>query len=381
MPSPARLTPQGGAREGSCSALVPGMTARIQFRGPPRYRLRSAAVLSRSILDVSGRRALKGPRLPGWNWFVEVANEVSKRQTLAAFRMSVLEARRYLDSVLISSSELSQVSITPVVQPTFRGSWFDRKSFAGKNLAAASEEPRGCVLYFHGGGYSYYPQAYNQFIALVTLAAKSRTFALDYRLAPEHRFPAQLEDALHAYRWLLAEGADPDRLILAGDSAGGNLTLALLLAAREEDLPLPALAVALSPPTDFEADFLESGLNGKGNFDWIEKQMLEQWADWFCDTSERCNPLVSPIRADLRGLPPIYIQAGRAEILFPSIQAFADRAHEQRADVVLETWEDMTHDFQLFGLDSPPSADALRRIGQVIEARLRGLKKVEMARW
>ncbi len=344
------------------------MTVRIHFRGPLRYRLRSAAELSQSVLEVSARRALKGPRLPGWNWFVELATQVAKRQTLAAFRMAdVKEARRYLDSTVISSPALSAVSITPVVQEKFRGSWFTGKNFAGQNT-----EPSVSVLHFHGGGYSFYPQAYAHFIALITLAAKSRTFALDYRLSPEHRFPAQLEDALNAYRWLLEEGADPDRLIFAGDSAGGNLTLALLLAARESKLPLPALAVTLSPPTDFETD-----LTGKGDFDWIEKRMLEQWADWFCDSAERRNPLVSPLWADLRGLPPIYIQAGRAEILYASIQAFADRAQEQGADVVLETWEDMTHDFQMFGLDSPPSAEALRRIGQVIDARVRGQKKME----
>jgi monoterpene epsilon-lactone hydrolase len=355
------------------------MTARIQFRGPPRYRLRSAAELSQSILDVSARRALKGPRLPGWNWFVEVATELSKRQTLAAFRIDdVNEARRYLDSVVISSPELSEVCITPVVQEHFSGSWFADKNFAGKNLAGKNknEEPRVSVLYFHGGGYSFYPRAYANFIALITLAAKCRTFALDYRLSPEHRFPAQLEDALHAYRWLLEDGTDPDNLIIAGDSAGGNLTLALLLAARDSKLPLPALAVAFSPPTDFEAEF-----PAKSKFDWIEKRMLEQWADWFCDATERRNPLVSPIRADLRGLPPIYIQAGRAEILYPSIQAFADRAHEQQADVILESWEDMTHDFQIFGLDSPPSAEALRRLGHVIDARFRGQEhKMETVR-
>jgi epsilon-lactone hydrolase len=311
---------------------------------------------------------------------VEVANEVSKRQTLTAFGMEVTEARRYLDSMLIKSPELSEMIITPVVQDKFRGSWFVSrklvsKNLAGNKLAPGREEPRVCVLYFHGGGYSYYPQAYNHFIALITLATKSRTFALDYRLSPEHRFPAQLDDALDAYRWLLADGADPDHLIFAGDSAGGNLTLALLLAARESKLPLPALAIALSPPTDFEAEFLETGLGGGGNVDWIDKRMLEQWADWFCDAADRCSPLVSPIRADLGGLPPIYIQAGRAEILYPSIQAFADRALEQGADVILESWEDMTHDFQLFGLDSPPSADALRRIGHVIDARLRGQEK------
>jgi epsilon-lactone hydrolase len=342
------------------------MTARIHFRGPPRYRLRSAAELSQSVLEVSARRALKGPRLPGWNWFVELATEVLRRQTLAALRMAdVKEARRYLDSTVISSPALSEIRITPVVQEKFRGSWF-----AGK-----STEPRVSVLYFHGGGYSFYPQAYTNFIALITLAAKSRTFALDYRLSPEHRFPAQLEDALNAYRWLLEDGADPDRLIFAGDSAGGHLTLALLLAARESKLPLPALAVALSPPTDFETD-----LTGKGDFDWIEKPMLDQWADWFCDSAERRNPLVSPLWADLRGLPPIYIQAGRAEILYASIQAFADRAQKQGADVVLETWENMTHDFQMFGLDSPQSAEALRRIGQVIEVRVRGQKNMETVR-
>ena len=333
------------------------MNAHIHFRGPLRYRLRCAAELMQAVLEVSARRAVKGPRLPSWNWFVELATQMLKRQTLAAFRMSdVKEARRYLDSVAISSPALSQVTITPVVQEKFRGSWF-----AGKNT-----EPRVTVLYLHGGGYSFYPQAYANFIAMIALVAKSRTLALDYRLTPEHRFPAQVEDALNAYRWLLENGADPESLVLAGDSAGGNLALALLLAARESRLRLPALAVALSPPTDFEIDLL-----GDWEFDWIEKRMLERWADWFCNGAERWHPLVSPIRADLSGLPPIYIQAGRAEILYDSIQAFTDRAKEQEADVVLQTWEDMNHVFQLFGLDSPQSAEALQLIGQVIDERVR----------
>ncbi|MGB7730361.1 MAG: alpha/beta hydrolase [Candidatus Acidiferrum sp.] len=337
------------------------MTTRIHFTGPLRYRLCSAAELSLSLVEVSTRRALKGPRLPGWNWFIELATQMLKRQMLAAFRMSdVKEARRYLDSIKISSPALSEVNITPVVQEKFSGSWY-----VGKNTA-----PALTVLYFHGGGYSFYPQAYTNFIALFTMAAKSRTFALDYRLAPEHEFPAQLEDAFYAYRWLIEKGTDPHSLILAGDSAGGNLTLALLLAARESKVSLPALAVALSPPTDFQTDPVAK------EFDWIEKRMLDQWADWFCDAAERRNPLVSPLWADLTGLPPIYIQAGRAEILYDSILAFADRAQKQGTDVVLETWEDMNHDFQMFGLESPQSAEALRRIGQVIEAKVCVRKEV-----
>lgn len=333
------------------------MNARIHFRGPLRYRVRCAAELMQAVLEVSARRAVKGPRLPSWNWFVELATQMLKRQTLAAFRMGdVKEARRYLDSVVIGSPVLSEVRITPVVQEKFSGRWF-----ASKNT-----EPRVTVLYLHGGGYSFYPQAYANFIAVITVAANSRTFALDYRLAPEHRFPAQLEDALNAYCWLLENGADPESLILAGDSAGGNLALALLLAVRDSKLPLPALAVALSPPTNFEINLISDW-----KFDWIEKRMLEQWADWFCDGAERWHPLVSPVRADLSGLPAIYIQAGRAEILYDSIQTFADRARKQGADVVLQTWEDMNHVFQMFGPDSPQSAEALRMIGQVIDERVR----------
>jgi acetyl esterase/lipase len=341
------------------------MNAQMHFTGPLRYRLRGAAGLSQSVLAVLTRRTLKGPRLPGWSWFVELATQILKQQTLEAFRMGdVKEARRYLDSIMISSPALLEVSITPVVQEKFRGSWF-----AGKNT-----EPRVSVLYFHGGGYAFYPQAYANFIALITLAARSKTFALDYRLAPEHRFPAQLEDALNAYRWLLEKGTDPGNLIFAGDSAGGNLALALLLSARESKIPLPALAVALSPPTDFEID-----LRGNWDSDWIEKRMLAQWADWFCDSAERRNPIVSPLWADLSGLPPIYIQAGRAEILYNSIQAFADRAKKQGADVVLQAWEYMNHDFQIFGPDAHQSAEALRRIGKVIEERVPMQKGVSTA--
>ena len=339
------------------------MVARIHFTGPTRYRVRSAAELGQSILEVSARRMVKGPQRPGWNRFVEVATTMLKRQVRTAFELhDVVEARRYLDSLVIRSPALSAVNIAQVVQEKFQGSWFSPRK----------GEPRLNVLYLHGGGYSFYPQAYASFIALITLAANSRTFALDYRLAPEHRFPAQLDDALNAYQWLLENGFDPDNLVVAGDSAGGNLTLALLLKARDLRLQLPALAIALSPPTNFENEVL-----GTEESDWIDKRSLLQWRDWFCEPSQRRDPLVSPLRADLRGLPPIYIQAGRAEILYDSIQAFAAHARSQEADVVLESWADMNHDFQIFGFDAPQSAEALRRISEVIDIQVRKRRKAE----
>jgi epsilon-lactone hydrolase len=339
------------------------MSARIHFCGPARYRLRGMGQLGESILAVSLRRLLKGPRRPGWNWFVEVATRMLKKHVKTAFKLrEVQEARRYLDSMMIGSPALSNVNIRYIVRDKFKGIWVSEKN----------AEPSVTVLYFHGGGYSFYPQAYAGFIAEVTMAAKARTFALDYRLSPEHRFPAQLEDALNAYRWLLANGTDPDSLIVAGDSAGGNLALALLLEARDETLPLPAMAIVLSPPTNFDSEIL-----GSEEHDWLDKRALLQWRDWFCDPAQRRNPLVSPLQADLRGLPPIYVQAGRAEILYDSIQAFVDHARNQGADVFLESWEDMNHVFQIFGPHASQSADALRRVGEVIDVRVRERKEEE----
>lgn len=349
------------------------MTARIHFRGPLRYRLRSVAGVTQSILDVSARRARKGPRLPSWSWLLEVATEIVRRQMLVAFSMTdIREARGVLDSVVIRLPELSEVNITPVVHDDFSGSWF-----VNKTRKKIPENAPVIMLYLHGGGYSFYPPAYASFIALITRAARSRTFALDYRLSPEYRFPAQLDDANRAYRWLLESGVDRERLIVAGDSAGGNLALALLLEARTRKLPLPAMTIALSPPTDFRLKFVERQPGDEPLFDWIDKDMLEQWASWFCDGADRKNPLTSPILADLHGLPPIYMQAGRAEILYPSIQIFADRAKEQGADVILDTWDEMTHDFQLFGPACPQSAPALQRIGDMIDRRVRGANKAE----
>lgn len=216
---------------------------------------------------------------------------------------------------------------------TLSGRWPYRLRSLLTLYQAKAGAARVTVLYLHGGGYAYYSAAHQNLIALVTLAARARTFALDYRLIPEHPFPAQLEDALAAYRWLLQTGVAPERLVVAGDSAGGNLTLALLLALREAGLPLPALGVCLAP----WVDVLNSGASMTANapYDWVEKRM-----------------------------------ADRAEILHDMIRAFADRAAQQGADVELEVWPDMPHDFQAFGEVVPESKAALDRIRQVIEETL-----------
>jgi acetyl esterase/lipase len=328
--------------------------APFALHGRWQYRLRSILALYWSVLYISFRRLLRGPQLPDWSWALETATHFLKTQAAVAFDMpNHTDAREYEDALIFGSPALAQVSIEPVNAP-IRGHWY-RPQSAARHVT---------VLYLHGGGYAYYSKAHQNLIAMVTLAAESQTFALDYRLCPEHPFPAQLEDALAAYRWLLATGVQPGRLVVAGDSAGGNLTLALLLALRDANVPSPANAICLAPWTDLASPGASMATNAA--YDWIEKRMATRWAGWYCQGTNAVNPLVSPIHADLRGLPPIYIQAGSAEILHDMICAFADRAKQQGAQVALEIWPNMTHDFQAFGSITPESQAALQRIGQVV---------------
>lgn len=330
------------------------MPTGIQFAGPHQYRLRSLAELNRSILETSYRRLLRGPAHRGWNWALEVGTQFLRRQVRAALEMKdVSEARSFLDSVVIRLPACDAVNIVQTVQDEVSGRWFTPQN-----------SPDGLtLLYFHGGGYSFYPASYINFIALIASATNSRLFAPDYRLAPEHRFPSQLDDALNAYRWMLSQQIDPSRIIIAGDSAGGHLALTLLLAIRENSLAMPRLAVALSPPTDFR---IEQFRAAEPEADWITREMLVQWADWFCDRSQRQDPRVSPVLADLHGLCPIYIQAGGAEVLFSNIESFISHARAQNAESMFDVWPDMNHDFQMYGPYLPQAAESMNRLGEIV---------------
>lgn len=335
------------------------MRGRVKLGGPARLRIQNAAMLGRTTAEVCLRRLVKGPRSPSWNLAAELITEILKKQLLAAFEMhDVKDARSYLDSLVVDSGALAKVNVSNETLETFRGSWF----------VPRVDQTERVILFLHGGGYAFYPRGfYDNLSAELALGAKAKLFALDYRLTPEYRFPAQRMDAVAAYSWLVKSGVSPENLVVLGDSAGGNLTFSLLLFLRDEKIPLPALGICLSPATNFGLEALEGAAP---DLDWITPQMAMRWADWFCCENERALPLVSPLHADLRGLPPLYIQAGGAEILLPSIEFFVAEAKRQGADVSLDVWPEMNHDFQAFGYDVPQSADALRRINEVIAGRL-----------
>jgi len=334
------------------------MKFRLQLSGPAKYRTRSAAMLCRTTAEVYLRRLRKEPCCDSWCFSMELGTELLRRQLRVAFKMpNIHDARSYLDSLALRSTALTKVRASEVVQKQFKGKWV-----VPDNVASDTT-----VLYLHGGGYAFDPASfYDNLEALIAVSASARMFALDYHLTPEYRFPTQLEDAEHCYRWLLHEVASSQQLVVVGDSAGGNLVLALLLRLRDSKMPLPALAICLSPATDFEDRGEDEWKSARPECDWITQGMAMQWADWYCSREERSNPLVSPVNADLRGLPPIYIQAGGSEILFERILAFVKRAKAQGVDVVLDTWPTMNHDFQAFGYDVPESTEAIRRIGEVI---------------
>jgi epsilon-lactone hydrolase len=328
----------------------------LELHGSLIFRLRSLLLLLRVCLLVTVSRLVHGPRLRGWPWVVETNTTFLRLQERFAFGLpTIAQQREYMDAFVAHSSELMHMQIEAVEADGVKGRWFVPRRTLGTSV----------ILYLHGGGYAFSIRAHDNLIALIALAAQARTFALDYRLAPEHPFPAQLEDAQAAYHWLLSRGIAPEHIVLAGDSAGGNLALTLLLALRDAQQSLPALAVCLCPWTDMDSSY--KSMKENEPYDWIEQRMVVRWAAWFCREADPENPLVSPVHADLRGLPPIYIQAGEVELLIDMIREFVRRAKEQGASVSLEEWKSMNHVFQAYGPITQQSQEALQRISQVIQ--------------
>jgi monoterpene epsilon-lactone hydrolase len=326
----------------------------LTLQGSFAFRQRTLYHLAASAAVVPIQRVLRGPKRPRWSLPFEMTTYYLRQQLRFAVDLpTIQESREFLDTVKIHAPVLQRTGIVQETDGAVRGRWFN------------SGDTRHTVLYLHGGGYAYYPRAYDHLIALVTEAAGLRTFALDYRLAPEHPFPAQLDDALAAYRWLLRRGLSPREIILAGDSAGGNLALCLLRAIRKASLPMPAAAICLSPWTDLGNG--GESMTANEPFDILERRMTMRWTDWVTRGRDPRDPDISPLYADCAGFPPIYIQAGDADILFDMIHAYVKKGMEEGATITFDVWKDMTHGFQSFGKAMVHSREALNRISQYVE--------------
>jgi monoterpene epsilon-lactone hydrolase len=233
-------------------------------------------------------------------------------------------------------------------------------------VVAPDADAQCVILYLHGGGYVVGSIATHRGLAgRLSHAAAARVLLIDYRLAPEHPFPAAVEDATAAYRWLLGSGVNPARMVIAGDSAGGGLTVATLVALRDAGEPLPAAGVCQSPWVDLEG--IGDSMTTKADVDpMVQRERLVQLAQCYLAGADPQTPLAAPLYADLHGLPPLLVQVGTAETLLDDATRLADRARAAGVEVSLEPWDDMIHVWQLFAPMLPEGQQAIERIGDFI---------------
>jgi acetyl esterase/lipase len=239
-------------------------------------------------------------------------------------------------------------------------------------VTAAGADSGRVLMYLHGGAYQVgSPAAARRMIALISAAAQVRVLSVGYRLAPEHPFPAAVDDALTAYRFLLKGGTDPAVIAIAGDSAGGGLTLATLVALRDAGDPLPAAAVAISPWTDLA--LTSESLVTRADADVMIKPdgIRESVATYLAGADPR-HPYASPLYADLHGLPPVLIHVGDAEVILDDSTRFAAKARVAGVEVTLEIWDEMPHVWHAFAGLLPESDQAIERIGNWLQLTLAG---------
>jgi len=234
-------------------------------------------------------------------------------------------------------------------------------------LQAEGANPERAILYIHGGAFVICSTAtHRPLVARLAQVSLTPALSLDYRLAPEHPFPAALEDCLSAYRWLLENGYSPRSIVFGGDSAGGNLTLTTLLALRDAGEPLPAGAFCLSPLTD--ATSTGGSHQSKRQVDPIfgNLEYPEKLIESYIHGHDPHDPLISPMHADLRGLPPLLLHVGEDEILLDDSVLLAERARAAGVDARVVVWPGMWHVFQAYYLFVAEAQESIRQIGEFI---------------
>jgi monoterpene epsilon-lactone hydrolase len=223
------------------------------------------------------------------------------------------------------------------------------------------------IFYIHGGSWnsgsinSHRPLAGN-----IAITCKARALIIDYRLAPEFPYPAAHQDALAAYEWLLANGISPQQIAVMGDSAGGTLTLGLLIQLRDQGKPLPALAACLSPATDLSMSG-ESWRRNRTRDIMLNLNNIRKVGEMYLNGADLRSPLISPLNADLYGLPPLLIQVGSEELLLSDAKLFTEKAREAGVRVTLEVWDGMQHVWQYTASFVPEARRAIQNIGEFAE--------------
>jgi len=319
--------------------------------------------LAMVALAAAVRRLFRGPKRPGWTFRFEILVAVLR----AAIALSGLQAFSGRSANGTSRRRRLSTRVPRSIAPELT---LESTTFAG--LPVDIHTPRSwtlggpTILYLHGGGYvSCSPGTHRELVARIAFACGARCIVPDYRLAPLHPFPAAIDDAVSAYHALLAEGVDPSTLFLAGDSAGGGLSMATLLSLRDAGAPLPRAAVLLSPWVDL-AGTSETMLTNRV-YDYLGGDTVAA-AKLYAKDADLSHPLVSPVYAELAGLPPLLVQSGDSEILFAENQLLVERARAAGVQVQHEVEPGMVHVFQCFAAVSPQGRAAIVSIGRFVRS-------------
>jgi acetyl esterase/lipase len=289
----------------------------------------------------------------------QLQQAIDAMKTLSQAQASTPQEMRGLFEQTAAPAE-ADIKCDPVNAGGVGAEWISAPG-AGRNRA---------VLYLHGGGYVVGSiKTHRDLMGRVSRAAGARVLGLNYRLAPEHPFPAAVDDSLAAYRWMLQQDLQPTHIAVAGDSAGGGLVIATLVAIRDARLPMPAAGVCLSPWVDLEG--IGESMKTREQADpVVRRDMLTQMAAAYLGGKDARTPLAAPLYADLKNLPPLLIQVGDAETLLDDSNRLAQRARAAGVQVKLEVWPEMIHVFQLFAGFLPEGQQAVEGIGQYLKQQL-----------
>lgn len=269
---------------------------------------------------------------------------------------SLAEMRAGLDAMGKAVPRLADVSASAVTAGGVSAEW----------LTPAGGDTQSVVLYLHGGGYLLGSvDSHRAMLERLAKASGRRVLAINYRLAPEAPFPAPVEDACSAYRWLLAQGIAAKRIAISGDSAGGGLVLATLLALRDAGDAMPGCAVPISPWTDMEGT--GASMETRAAVDpMVQKGPLTEMAGAYLQGADTKNPLASPLYGDFKGLPPLLIQVGDAETLLDDTTRIVPKLKAAGVDVSMEVWPDMIHVWHLFAPMLDKGQEAIDGIGAFV---------------
>jgi monoterpene epsilon-lactone hydrolase len=269
---------------------------------------------------------------------------------------SLDQIRREWDDLFSDFESVVHPAVEPATIAGVKAEW----------IVAPSALPERVILFLHGGGYVLGSiNSHRDICERLSSTAKARVLAVDYRLAPEYPFPAAIEDALTAYKWLLQQGIDPRLLAIAGDSAGGGLALATMLAVKDEGLPLPSCAALMSPWVDME--MIGHSLDANDAIDpMVHRPMVESMVQMFVGDDNRRNQLANPLYGDFTGLPPMIVHSGSRETLLDDAVRVVDKARQAGVEVTYRIYDGQIQVFHIFASRLEEGATAIEELGDFI---------------